>query len=118
MVSETYSPRALELVNLTPLMGRTSGRLHVSIGLIDGPVVMDHPELNAGNIREVSGGASGACSRRSSAACTHGTSVAGDSLREEKRGSSPPAIAPNCALHSERTVSRLRYVMPRFSCCA
>jgi hypothetical protein len=36
----------LELVRLGPLMERTRGRTSVSIGLIDGPVVVDHPELN------------------------------------------------------------------------
>jgi hypothetical protein len=35
----------LDLVNLTPLMERTSGRAEIKVGLIDGPVAMDHPDL-------------------------------------------------------------------------
>jgi len=91
-----YSRRALELVNLTPLMERTSGRPEVLIGLIDGPVAMSHPELNVQNIREVSGNSPGACAQTSSAACAHGTFVAG--VLSAKRGSSAPAIAPDCTL--------------------
>ena len=37
----------LDLVRLTPLMERTSGSPEVTIGLIDGPVVMQHPDLAA-----------------------------------------------------------------------
>jgi subtilisin family serine protease len=87
---------ALELVNLTPLMERSSGRPEVLIGLIDGPVAFKHPELNANNIREVRGDRPGYCSRGSSLACTHGTFVAG--ILCGKRGSTAPAIAPNCTL--------------------
>ena len=35
----------LDLVQLTALMDRTSGRAEVSVGLIDGPVLLTHPEL-------------------------------------------------------------------------
>jgi hypothetical protein len=38
---------ALELVKLPPLMARTSGRREVMIGLIDGPIAKDHPDLRA-----------------------------------------------------------------------
>jgi hypothetical protein len=37
----------LELVNLNPLMDRTSGRWDTAVGLIDGPVATDHPDLSA-----------------------------------------------------------------------
>src|SRR5262249_13728538 len=47
--------RALELVHLPPLMARTSGRPEISVGLIDGPVFLTHPELSSENIREVPG---------------------------------------------------------------
>ena len=66
------------------------------IGLIDGPVAISHPDLNINNIREVSGSSPGACSRASSAACMHGTFVAG--ILCARRGSAAPAIAPNCTL--------------------
>ena len=44
----------LDLVRLTPLMDRTSGRPDVIIGLIDGPVVVGHPQpsrTSAGSTR-------------------------------------------------------------------
>jgi subtilisin family serine protease len=87
---------ALDLVKLTPLMERTSGRPEIKVGLIDGPVVVDHPELATESIQEVPGKLSGACAQASSAACMHGTFVAG--ILCAKRNSSAPAICPNCTL--------------------
>jgi hypothetical protein len=43
----------LDSVRLTPLLDRTRGRPEIKIGLIDGPVVLDHPDLTTENIREV-----------------------------------------------------------------
>jgi subtilisin family serine protease len=86
----------LDLVNLTPLMARTSGRAEIKIGLIDGPVALDHPDLAAHNIHQVPGKQSGACSTASSLACMHGTFVAG--MLMAKRGSASPAICPGCTL--------------------
>jgi subtilisin family serine protease len=77
-------------------MERTAGRPEVLIGLIDGPVALNHPELEIKNIREVTGTWPGACSRANSAACVHGTFVAG--ILSAKRGSASPAIAPDCTL--------------------
>lgn len=86
----------LDLVRLTPLMDRTSGRADVHIGLIDGPVAMSCPDLPRQQIREISGNGSGACARASSIACMHGTFVAG--ILSAKRGSVAPAICPRCTL--------------------
>lgn len=86
----------LDVVNLTPLMARTSGRVEIKIGLIDGPVAIDHPDLAAQNIHEVPGKQSGACSTANSLACLHGTFVAG--MLMAKRGSAAPAICPGCTL--------------------
>jgi subtilisin family serine protease len=86
----------LDLVNLTQLMARTSGRAEIKIGLIDGPVALDHPDLAAHNIRQIPGKWSGACSKASSLACLHGTFVAG--MLMAKRGSAAPAICPACTL--------------------
>jgi subtilisin family serine protease len=86
----------LDLIGLTPLLERTSGRPEIKIGLIDGPVVLDHPDLPTENIREVPGEFAGACALSSSAACEHGTFVAGVLLA--KRSSSAPAICPGCSL--------------------
>jgi subtilisin family serine protease len=86
----------LNLVRLTRLLDRTRGRPEIKIGLIDGPVVLDHPDLTTENIREVPRELAGACARWSSAACKHGTFVAGVLLA--KRGSAAPAICPGCSL--------------------
>jgi subtilisin family serine protease len=87
---------ALELVSLTPLMERTAGRPGIAIGLIDGPVMMQNPNLSTDNIREIYGKQGGGCSQASSTACRHGTFVAG--ILAAKRGSGAPAICPGCTL--------------------
>jgi subtilisin family serine protease len=86
----------LDLVRLTPLIDRTSGRPEVTIGLIDGPVVMDHPELANQHVREIPGNGNATCTQAKSTACLHGTFVAG--ILSAKRGSVAPAICPNCTL--------------------
>jgi subtilisin family serine protease len=88
--------RPLELVKLDHLMERSSGRPEVVIGLIDGPVAMDHPDLPRAGIREVPGKHSASCSLAGSFACMHGTFVAG--ILFAKRGSLAPAICPECSL--------------------
>ena len=80
----------LDLVKLTPLMNRTSGRHDVTIGLIDGPVAINHPELASQHIREIPGNGSGACTQANSMACLHGTFIAG--ILSAKRNSSAPAV--------------------------
>lgn len=87
---------ALDLVKLTALMEITGGRPEITVGLIDGPVAMKHSDLAGENIREIPGKLSGACARASSAACLHGTFVAG--ILSAKRGTAAPAICPNCTL--------------------
>jgi subtilisin family serine protease len=77
-------------------MARTSGRPEISIGLIDGPVALDHPDLAAENIREVPGKLAAACADASDAACAHGTFIAG--ILVAKRTSVAPAICPGCNL--------------------
>ncbi|MEM2890128.1 MAG: S8 family serine peptidase [Candidatus Hadarchaeum sp.] len=86
----------LDLVRLTPLMDRTSGRPDVTIGLIDGPVVMNHPELASQHVREIPRNTNGACTQANSTACLHGTFVAG--ILSARRGSVAPAICPDCTL--------------------
>ena len=86
----------LDLVGLTPLMARTSGRPEISIGLIDGPVALDHPDLAAENIREVPGKIPAACADASDVACAHGTFIAG--ILVARRTSVAPAICPDCNL--------------------
>lgn len=86
----------LDLVKLTPLMELTSGRPEVTVGLIDGPIVVSNPDIAGENIREIPGSTSGTCSQFESAACEHGTFVAG--ILCGRRSSVAPAICPNCTM--------------------
>jgi subtilisin family serine protease len=88
--------RALNLVKLPWLMDFSSGKPGVAIGLIDGPVALQHPALNRANIVELSGTQAANCSIANSAACTHGTFVAG--VLNARRGSDAPALCPGCTL--------------------
>jgi subtilisin family serine protease len=81
-----------DTVRLTPLLEKSSGRPEITVGLIDGPVALDHPDFAGQRIREITGSA--ACTNRDSAACAHGTFVAG--MLAAKRGSLAPAICPGC----------------------
>jgi subtilisin family serine protease len=85
---------ALRLINLLSLMELSRGRPEIAVGLIDGPVSVDHVDL-AGTIREVPGAAA-TCAQASSDACRHGTFVAG--ILSAKRGSNAPAVCPDCTL--------------------
>jgi subtilisin family serine protease len=85
----------LDLIRIAPLMDRTSGRSEVKIGLIDGPVLLEHPDLASGQLHEIPG-YEGACKNAGSSACQHGTFVAG--ILVARRGSVAPAICPGCTL--------------------
>jgi subtilisin family serine protease len=87
---------SLDLVKLTALMEITSGRPELIIGLIDGPVVTRHPDLVGGHIREIPGNNGATFTQANSAACLHGTFIAG--ILSAKRNSPAPAICPNCTL--------------------
>lgn len=93
---EKTATDALGLVKLAPLMELTTGAQKISIGLIDGPVLIDHPDLATENIREIGREIGGSCARPTSAACMHGTFVAG--ILCAKRSSAAPAICPGCTL--------------------
>ena len=86
----------LDLVKLTALMERTSGSPEVKIGLIDGPVVTQHPDLASEYLREIPGNSGATCTQANSSACLHGTFVVG--ILSAKRNSPAPAICPNCTL--------------------
>jgi subtilisin family serine protease len=77
-------------------MERTRGSPEVKIGLIDGPVVTQHPDLAGEHLREIRGNYGGACIQATSAACLHGTFVAG--ILSAKREAMAPAICPDCTL--------------------
>jgi subtilisin family serine protease len=86
----------LALVKLNRLMELSRGKPEIVIGLIDGPVAMNHSNLASGSIRQVPGRASASCILASSVACLHGTFVAG--ILSARRGSLAPAICPDCTL--------------------
>jgi len=86
----------LDLVRLMPLMDRTQGIPSVTVGLIDGPVTMDHADLARARIHQIPGAIEGACSRVGSEACRHGTFVAGILCAD--RRSVAPAICPGCTV--------------------
>ena len=85
---------ALDRVRLAPLMGRTAGRPEVTIGVIDGPVDLEHPDLEQRSIRALAGRPP-SCSGED-VACIHGTFVAG--ILAARRGTAAPAICPACTL--------------------
>jgi len=87
-----------DLVGLTPLMERTTGCPDITIALIDGPVAFEHPDLASQQIREITASRPAACANRDSAACNHGTFMAG--MLAGKRGSVSPAICPGCTFLS------------------
>jgi subtilisin family serine protease len=85
----------LDLIRLSPLMARGQGRSEIVLALIDGPVAVNHPEFSGVMIREI-GNLKGVCSRLETAACIHGTFVAG--ILCARRGSAAPAVCPGCTL--------------------
>jgi subtilisin family serine protease len=99
----------LDLIKIIPLMDRTSGSPDVKIGLIDGPVVTQHPDLVGEHLHEIPGNNGATCAQANSMACLHGTFVAG--ILTAKRSSPAPAICPNCTLlirpiFAEKTTGR------------
>lgn len=84
-----------DLVKLGPLMERSSGRADVAVAIIDGPVATGHPDLATENVRQIPDG-NGTCAVDESAACFHGTFVAG--ILHAKRGTVAPALCPGCTL--------------------
>lgn len=89
-----YMTPPWDLVGLGPLMASGLGCAEVRVGLIDGPVAVDHPDLAAEMIRALPGRRA-SCALRG-AACFHGTFVAG--ILSARRGSDAPALCPGCTL--------------------
>jgi subtilisin family serine protease len=77
-------------------MERATGSPEFKIGLIDGPVVTQHPDLAGERLREIAGENGATCTQANSTACLHGTFVAG--ILSAKRNSPAPAICPDCTL--------------------
>jgi subtilisin family serine protease len=53
----------LDLVQITGLMERSSGSSDVKIGLIDGPVASQHPDLTDQQLREIPGNSGATCTQ-------------------------------------------------------
>jgi subtilisin family serine protease len=85
-----------DLVRLHGLMAATEGNPKIAIGLIDGPVAVEHSSLVTDRIRSVAGDDGAGCPTPAGAACGHGTFVAG--ILHAKRDSSTPGICPGCTL--------------------
>jgi subtilisin family serine protease len=75
-------------------MNISSGDPNIVIGIIDGPVDLNHPAFENSNLKTVRDSQFGACKNAPSVACSHGTFIAG--ILCAKRGFSAPAICPNC----------------------
>ena len=86
---------SLGLVKLDNLIKLTSGIPEIKLGLIDGPVAVEHPDLVNTNIHEILSN-SVACTRAKSEACSHGTFVIG--ILGGKRDSAVPSICPDCTI--------------------
>lgn len=86
----------LELIKATGLMQRFTGIPDIVIGLIDGSILIDHPDFAGKIFREISGRPSESCVESGSVACAHGTYVAG--ILSARRGALAPAISPDCTL--------------------
>jgi hypothetical protein len=86
---------ALSLVGLTRLMEESKGDPAISVGIIDGPLDLEHPAFATASLRTVKPGQLAVCREARSVACTHGTAIAGILCAE--RGSPAPAICSACS---------------------
>jgi hypothetical protein len=87
--------KSLGLIKLNKLIELSSGIPEIKLGLIDGPIAVEHPDLVNSNICEIQSN-SAACTKTRSEACTHGTFVIG--MLSSKRDSAAPSICPNCTI--------------------
>jgi hypothetical protein len=85
---------ALSLVRLNRLMEERNGDPSISVGIIDGPLDLGHPAFAGSSLRTVRPNQLAACQDARSAACSHGTAIAG--ILCAKRGLPAPAICPSC----------------------
>jgi len=81
---------------LRRLFDLSRGRSEVKVGLIDGPVDVNHESLRAALIQPVNSRHGQACTDLDSPECRHGTFIAG--ILVGVRGEASPAICPDCTL--------------------
>ena len=87
---------ALALIRLRTLMDVSEGSCDTSIGIIDGPVDLNHPSFSSSKIRTAKESEYVECQRANSISCMHGTFVTG--MLASERGSGAPAICPQCEI--------------------
>jgi subtilisin family serine protease len=86
----------LSLIRLTSLMELTSGRSEVTIGLVDGPVASDHPDLAASKIRQISPMSGSADTQADDGFRSHATFVAG--MLSARKGAAALGLCRDCTL--------------------
>jgi subtilisin family serine protease len=86
----------LAQTRLLSLMSVSGGSPDITIGVIDGPLDLNHPAFRGSRIRTVKDSQRVACKNASDTACIHGTFVTG--ILCAKRGLSAPAICPDCSI--------------------
>jgi subtilisin family serine protease len=77
-------------------MNLTKGVSQIAVGLIDGPVDLEHSDFVGSKIVNIPGKASPSCQNSDSYACLHGTFVA--RMLSARPGSDTPAICSACTL--------------------
>src|SRR5438128_805779 len=86
----------LNQIRLQSLMNISSGDKDVKIGIIDGPVDINHSAFQVSNIKTVRDSQLNSCKNANSIACAHATFVVG--ILCARRGLTAPAICPNCEI--------------------
>jgi subtilisin family serine protease len=84
------------ITGLSRLMDLTAGSPSISVAVIDGPLVLDHPGLAREKIRMLTGRTHAKCVNPVGIACTHGTYVAG--VLHARRDGPVRGICPGCTL--------------------
>jgi hypothetical protein len=77
-------------------MALSAGNSEIVVGLVDGPVALNHPDLADQSSRHQTENTGHSVN---DAACAHGTFIAG--MLAARRGSAAPAICPDCTLSLE-----------------
>lgn len=85
---------AFDIVGLTPLMRRTEGRGEITVSVIDGPALLEHPAFSRQRIRQIRSDIPALCHYHASLACIHGTMVLG--VLAARRDSVVCGLCPGC----------------------
>ena len=91
-----YQMDTLKQVRLQSLMAKSTGSNSIAVGIIDGPVDLNHEAFATSKIRTARGADIVACKTANSVACMHGTFVTG--ILTGKHGLHAPALCPACEI--------------------